>query len=71
MVNIISNVIFARFVESQPVDRLAQIALKYLHNEKEVAELASALENSNMSEKEKQRVLALIRAGGARTALSL
>lgn len=60
-----------KFVESQPVERLATLALQYLHNEKEVALLAEALENSTVSEREKQRILRIFKAGGARTALFL
>jgi len=36
-----------------------------------MTELSVALENSDMNDKEKKRVLDLIIAGGARTALSM
>jgi glutamate dehydrogenase len=60
-----------KFIQSQPEDRLAQIALEYLSKEKEIASLKLALEGADMPEAEKKRILDLLDAGGARTALSI
>lgn len=60
-----------RFINALPKDRLAETALRYIHKEKEVAKLMDALENTNMPTEEKDKILELLDAGGARTALSL
>jgi len=58
-----------RFVDSQPNERLAQVSLQYLRNEKEVAKLMKALDESDILDSEKGRIRKLLEAGGARTAL--
>jgi glutamate dehydrogenase len=60
-----------KFIESQPDDHLAHIALEYLSKEKEIASLKLALEGADMPKVEKKRILDLLEAGGARTALSI
>lgn len=60
-----------KFIESQPVDRLAKIAFDYVSKESEIASLKEALEDADMPEAEKQRILDLLEAGGARTLLNI
>lgn len=60
-----------KFIEAQPRHKLAEIALRYIQKEKEMALLMDSLEASNVPESEKERILALLDAGGARTALQL
>lgn len=60
-----------KFIQSQPVDRLAKIAFDYVSKEKEICSLKNALEGVDMPEAEKKRILDLLDAGGARTALSI
>lgn len=59
------------FIQSLPKEQLADIAFKYIIKEKEMAELKAVLENVDMSEKEKARIIELLEEGGARTALKL
>merc|ERR1712216_88566 len=58
-----------KFVEALPKDKLADCALRYLEAEHEIALLKDALEGTEMPEKEKESILKLLDAGGARTAL--
>lgn len=58
-----------KFVDTLPKEKLADVALRYLEAEHEVALLKSALEGTDMPEKEKESILKLLDAGGARTAL--
>jgi len=60
-----------RFINALPKDKLAETCLRYIHQEKEVAKLIETLENTEMSTEEKNRILELLQAGGARTALGL
>jgi glutamate dehydrogenase len=60
-----------RFVTTLPDDRLAETALRYIKEEKEVIKLIETLEKIDMSTEEKSKILKLLDAGGARTALSL
>jgi len=60
-----------RFITALPDDRLAETALCYIQEEKEVIKLIETLEKTDMSEEEKNKILKLLDAGGARTALSL
>jgi glutamate dehydrogenase len=60
-----------KFIAAQPPEKLAQIALKYMEKEKEIAVLVESLEGSNLSEEEKMRIVGLLEAGGARTALQV
>ena len=57
------------FILALPKDRLASIALKYIEKEKEVAALIESLDASNVSDEEKKKIVQLLEAGGARTAL--
>jgi glutamate dehydrogenase len=60
-----------KFIAAQPPEKLAQIALKYLAKEKEIAVLLESLETSNLPDEEKAKIVALLEAGGARTALQV
>lgn len=60
-----------KFIESQTLEKLAAIALKYVEKEKEVAALMEGLVGVDMPQEEKDRIIELLDAGGARTALSL
>jgi len=59
------------FVQSQPKDGLAQLALDYVSKEKEIALLIEALRNTDVPEDEKNTIINLLDAGGVRTALKL
>lgn len=60
-----------KFITSQSRTKLADIALQYVKKEGEVALLMDSIENSDMDEEEKERVLTLLEQGGARTALQI
>uniref|UniRef100_A0A7R9WHY9 Glutamate/phenylalanine/leucine/valine/L-tryptophan dehydrogenase C-terminal domain-containing protein n=1 Tax=Pseudictyota dubia TaxID=2749911 RepID=A0A7R9WHY9_9STRA len=60
-----------KFIESQPRENLAKVALKYIEKEKEVAQLREVLAETEMPEEEKERIMELLDAGGARTALNI
>mmetsp|Transcript_6089 Transcript_6089/g.15116 ORF Transcript_6089/g.15116 Transcript_6089/m.15116 type:complete len:1143 (-) Transcript_6089:205-3633(-) len=60
-----------RFITELPTARLAEIALRYIQQEKEVAKLIDTLEKTEMSSDEKKKILELLDAGGTRTALRL
>jgi glutamate dehydrogenase len=60
-----------RFIISLPDDRLAETALGYIQQETEVIKLINTLEQTDMSTEEKSKILKLLDAGGARTALTL
>ena len=60
-----------KFITSLPTKKLAHIALQYIHNEREIAILMEALNNSNMKTDDKEIVQNLLERGGARTALRL
>ena len=60
-----------KFMESLPKHKLAEMALRYIQKEKEVAELMESLRSLDFPADQKQRVLNLLEAGGARTALQL
>lgn len=60
-----------KFIEAQPKNKLADTALLYLEKEKEIASLVESLRQVDMPTEEKERILALLEAGGARTALNL
>jgi len=60
-----------RFINALPKDKLAETALRYIHKEKEVAELIESLEKTDMPAEQKKKILGLLDAGGARTALGL
>lgn len=60
-----------RFIDCLPKDKLAETALRYIRKEKEVIHLMETLETTDMSEVEKNKILELLNAGGARTALTL
>ena len=60
-----------KFIDSQPKDKLAKVALKYIEKENEIAKLKEALLDTSMPEQEKETIIRLLDAGGARTALNL
>ena len=60
-----------RFIISLPEGRLAETALGYIQQEKEVIKLIKTLEETNMTTEEKSKILKLLDAGGARTALTM
>jgi len=60
-----------KFVEMLPEDKLAEVALRYLEAEHEVARLEEALVASDIPDKEKESIRELLSIGGARTALQL
>ena len=60
-----------KFISSQTPDKLAAIALKYVEKEKEVAMLVESLGSVDMPAEEKEKIIKLLDAGGARTALAL
>lgn len=60
-----------KFIDSLPAEKLAEIALRYIEKESEVANLINVLTEASVPAKEKQAILDLLAAGGARTALRL
>jgi len=60
-----------RFIIALPEDKLAETSLRYIQQEKEVIELIETLKKTEMPLEEKSKILTLLKAGGARTALSL
>jgi glutamate dehydrogenase len=60
-----------RFINALPAHKLAETSLKYIQKEKEVVQLMEALEKTDLSLVEKDKILKLLDAGGARTALNL
>ena len=60
-----------KFIDSHPKEKLADVALKYIEKENEVAKLKEALVETDMPEAEKDMIMKLLEAGGARTALSM
>ena len=58
-----------KFIDSLPRKDLANIALKYVKKESEVAKLIEELQATEMCEEEKEKIVKLLEAGGARTAL--
>lgn len=58
-----------RFIDSLPPKDLAKVALKYVEKEREIAVLIEKLDKAELSEEEKDRIIRLLDAGGARTAL--
>merc|ERR1719502_641224 len=59
------------FLESQPTERLAELAIHYYRSELHVRHLLAAVDAANIPHDEKQEVLSLLNAGGARSALQL
>ncbi|KAL3942024.1 MAG: hypothetical protein SGBAC_003710 [Bacillariaceae sp.] len=59
-----------KFIDAQPKDKMASVALKYIAKEKEVAVLMDSLREIDMPDEKKQEILRLLDAGGARTALN-
>jgi len=59
-----------KFIDAQPKDKLANVALKYIHKEKEVVQLMDSLREVDMPDEKKEEILRLLDAGGARTALN-
>ena len=61
----------SKFVNSQPEDALAKVALRYAEKEQEMAKLNEVLQDTDIPHDEKERIIALLDAGGARTALTM
>ena len=59
-----------KFIDSLPPTEIAKIALKYVKKETEIAALIEKLDATEMPEEEKTKIISLLEAGGARTALS-
>jgi glutamate dehydrogenase len=59
-----------KFIQAQSPERLAAMALKYVEKEKEVASLTARLAAVDMPVEEKEKIIQLLEAGGARTALN-
>jgi len=57
------------YIESLPKAKVAMIALKYIAKEKEIAKLTYALRDADMPNAEKEAIIAILDAGGVRTAL--
>jgi len=60
-----------RFIIGLPHDKLAETALHYIQEEKEIIKLIETLEKTEMLSEEKGKILKLLEVGGARTALSI
>lgn len=60
-----------KFVETLPKEKLADVALRYLEAEHKIAMLRDALKGTEMPEEEKESILKLLEAGGARTAIGV
>ena len=60
-----------KFIESQPKGSLAKIALNYIEKEKEIVALKNVLSETEMPDAEKESIMKLLDAGGARTALNM
>jgi len=58
-----------KFIEVQPKKNLASIARKYISKDKEIAALVESLSRTAMPDAERQEIIALLEAGGTRTAL--
>jgi glutamate dehydrogenase len=59
-----------KFIEAQPPEKLAETALRYIRKQKEVAQLMESMRLVDMPEDEKEKIIQLLDAGGARTALN-
>jgi glutamate dehydrogenase len=60
-----------KFIEAMPKDKLAEMALNYVKKEKEICVLMESMSKSNMDDAEKEKILKILEAGGARTWLSM
>lgn len=59
------------FIESQPVDKLAERAVVYYREERRVKALLEDLEKSSLPKEQKEMTMELIRRGGVRAALGI
>jgi len=59
------------FLESQPEGRLAELAMRYIKEEKRVRELVSALDSCDMPDPKRRKVQELLRQGGTRSLLGV
>jgi len=59
-----------KFIDAQPKDKLADVALRYIRKEKEVTVLMDSLRDVDMPDGKKEEILRLLDGGGARTALN-
>jgi len=58
-----------RFLESQPSERLAELAFKYYRQEKRMKQLLSTVASADLNEADRNEVLKLLERGGTRSAL--
>lgn len=58
-----------KFIESLPPKDLAITALKYVQKEKEIATLIESMDAAQLPTAEKEKIIQLLEAGGARTSL--
>merc|ERR1712051_836322 len=59
------------FLESQPEDRLAELAMRYVTEEKRVRELIAAVESSDLPTAKRAKVEELLKQGGTRSLLGV
>merc|ERR1712050_578097 len=59
------------FLESQPEDRLAELAMRYVTEEKRVRELIAAVGSSNLPTEKLTKVQELLKQGGTRSLLGV
>merc|ERR1712024_355901 len=59
------------FLESQPEDRLAELAMRYVTEGKRVRELIANVEISDLPPPKRAKILDLLRQGGARSLLGV
>merc|ERR1719422_2384245 len=59
------------FLESQPEDRLAELAMRYVTEEKRVRELIAAVGSSNLPAEKLAKVQELLKQGGTRSSLGI
>jgi glutamate dehydrogenase len=59
------------FLESQPEDRLPELAIRYVTEEKRVRDLLGVVESSNMPPAKRAKVQQLLKRGGARSLLGV
>ena len=59
------------FVESQPMDRIAERAIAYHRESAKVSKVLDDVEQGDISPETRQRLLDLLKRGGARTAMGV
>merc|ERR1712050_798418 len=59
------------FLESQPENKLPELAMRYIKEEKRVRDLVSALDSCDMPDPKRRKVQELLRQGGTRSLLGV